>query len=63
MLHIGVGSALDPGGYFLSSLSKASGSSVSSSLSSPLCTSFARDLLSLAVSFVINLVTALSGKA
>ena len=47
----------NPGAYSLSSLPKASFPSLSSSLSSPLCPTFARDLLSLAISFVVNLVT------
>ena len=48
---MGVGSALDLCSYFLSSLPKASVPSLSSSLSGPLCPTFASDLLSLAVSF------------
>ena len=43
-------SALDLGSYFLSSLPKASVPSLFTSLSSPLCPSFASDLLSLGVS-------------
>ena len=41
----------DPSGYSLSSLPKASIPSLSSSVSSPLCLPFARDLLSVADSF------------
>ena len=41
MLHVGVGSALDLAAYFLSSLPKVSIPSLSSSLYSPLCPTFA----------------------